>query len=67
MRNYNDPRRFEKELTDEPEKVEKQAPAIGTDTSGWNDLKNVPFRGDKSIVEAEQQTQEQEDEFEQEM
>jgi len=69
MRNYNDPRRFEKEVTDEPEKIGEQAPAMGTDTSGWDQLKDVPFRGDKSVTEVERQSQaqEQEEEFEQEM
>ncbi len=65
MRNYNNPARFEKEMTDEPEKVGEQAPAMGTDASGWDKLKDVPFRGDKSVEEVEQL--EQEDEFEQEM
>lgn len=65
MRNYSDPMRFEKEMTDEPEKVGEQAPAMGTDTSGWDTLKDVPFRGDKSIEEVKQQ--DQEEEFEQEM
>ena len=65
MRNYNDPRRFEKEVTDEPEKAGEQAPSMGSDTSGWDQLKDV--RGDKSIAEVEQQAQEQEEEFEQEM
>ena len=67
MRNYNDPRRLEKEVTDEPEKAGEQAPSMGSDTSGWDQLKDVPFRGDKSIAEVEQQAQEQEEEFEQEM
>lgn len=40
---------------------------MGSDTSGWDQLKDVPFRGDKSIAEVEQQAQEQEEEFEQEM
>lgn len=65
MRNYNNPVRFEKEMTDEPEKVGEQAPAMGADTSGWDKLKDVPFRGGKPIEEVEQQ--EQEEEFEQEM
>lgn len=65
MRNYNHLARFEKKLTDEPEKVGEQAPARITGTSDWDKLKDVPFRGDKSIEEVKQQ--EQEEEFEQEM
>lgn len=62
MRNYNNPGRFEKELTDEPNKMGEYAPAMGADTSGWDSLKDVPFRGDTKTAE-----QEQEEEFEQEM
>ena len=51
MKNYNAPTRFEKEMTDEPEKVGEWAPAMGTDTSSWDHLKDVLFRGDKSIEE----------------
>lgn len=72
MRNYNDPTRFEKETTDEPNKIGEQAHAMGSDTSGWDSLKDVPFAGDKSTATQQQQQQqqleaEQEEEFEQEM
>lgn len=60
MRNYNNPTRFEKEMTYEPEKVGEQVPTMGTATSGWDKLKDVPFRGDKSIQEVEQQEEESE-------
>lgn len=60
MKNYNAPTRFEKEMTDEPEKVGEWAPAMGTDTSSWDQLKDVPFRGGKSIEEVEQQEEESE-------
>lgn len=60
MKNYNAPTRFEKEMTDEPEKVGERAPAMGTDMSGWDQLKDVPFRGDKPIEEVEQQEEESE-------
>lgn len=53
MKNYNAPTRFEKEMTDEPEMVGEWAPAMGTDTSSWDHLKDVLFRGDKSIEEVE--------------
>lgn len=58
MKNYNAPTRFEKEMTDEPEKVGEWAPTMGTDTSSWDHLKDVLFRGDKSIEEVEQQEEE---------
>lgn len=62
MRNYNDPARFEKETTTEPNKVGEQAPAVETDTSGWDSLKDVPFRGEQTAEEQEEQ-----EELEQEM
>ncbi len=65
MRNYNNPARFEKEMTDEPEKVGEQAPAVGTETSDWDKLKDVPFRGDEYVEDVAQQ--EQEEEFAQDM
>lgn len=60
MRNYNNSASFEKEITDEPEKVGEQTPAMGTDTSGWDKLMDAPFRGDKSVEEVEPQEQEEE-------
>lgn len=60
MKNYNAPTRFEKEMTDEPGEVGEWAPAMGTDTSSWDHLKDVLFRGDKSIEEVEQQEEESE-------
>lgn len=60
MKNYNAPTRFEKEMTNEPAKAGEWAPAMETDTSSWDQLKDVPFRGDKPIEEVEQQEEESE-------
>lgn len=55
MKNYNAPTRFEKEMTDEPEKIGEASPAMGTGISNWDQLKDVPFRGDKLVEEVEKQ------------
>lgn len=65
MRNNSDPKRFEKEMTDEPNMASEQSPAMGTNQTGWDSLRDVPFAGDKSTMSHE--SQEQEEDFEQEM
>lgn len=45
MRNYGDQTRFEKDVTNEPNKVGEFSPAMGSQTTGWDSLKEVPFRG----------------------
>ena len=42
-------------MTDEPEKIGEASPAMGTDISNWDQLKDVPFRGDKLVEEVEKQ------------
>ena len=45
MRNYGNQTRFEKDVTNEPNKVGEFPPVMGNQTSGWDSLKEVPFRG----------------------
>ena len=46
MRSPFDETRFEKELTNEPEFSGEMCPPLPADTSGWDELKDVPFAGD---------------------
>lgn len=45
MRNYGDQTRFEKDVTNEPNRVGEFPPTMGSQTTGWDSLKEVPFRG----------------------
>ena len=48
MRNYGDQTRFEKDVTNEPNRVGESPPAIGPQTKGWDSLKEVPFKGNSN-------------------
>ena len=45
MRYYGDQTRFEKEVTNEPNRVGEFPTAMETKTKDWDSLKEVPYRG----------------------
>ena len=49
MRGFGIETKFEKkEITNEPNKVGEYAPAMGSQSTGWDSLKYVPFKGNQN-------------------